>query len=756
MNMYRLRSWRTAVTKLLVLAILLQSSPIAVLAVGESGMDVGGQQSEVGSRFQQSGITRGVITGEVFNASTGLPLPNTTVQVVDAGANAPIATVTDSRGRYRLVHEAGEVRLAITQTGYTSAARLVQVTAGLAVAPLDAQLTPLDLNSSVLAAVVGGAAADASGQVVLLAPLGSLLTDVVVQLTALNAQALVAPPPIGWSPVAAVDLAPAGQNFAAPVTLSLPAPDRIPADAWLVAAAWDRQQGLWIALPPPTISADGVHVEIGVRATGQYALFVADAPPNAPPSVMTGQPLLGIAAPPPAELSATISPSPRILLTGGGESALVTVQAAAPLPMASGAYVQVDTRESYTLVDGAQLYPEPVQHDLLLYPYPAGSPLTPGAQINLSPSRPFALHELVQGAIDLAVRTSEVSTDFGSPDSQGILVTLDGATVDAGRGQRLVAPRRAADDLPLLLTPLPLDEFPPMIPPGLNMIDAMSIDLHGARFALPAALSIPRPVALPANAQVLVVRIADVDRASYLSLLGPALATGDGRLQFNGVLDEGRYAFLQSDQPLGFITGAIIGGAGESLANRIASINSFPLASITGPEGRYIVAAPPGAAILSLYNPATHDTLSQAVVAPAVGSFAQVNTTISAVAPRVVGVFPPDGAVDVALLSTIQITLSEPVAPASVVAALQVVNGQSPVAGAQSLTPNGMVLTFRPDAPLPDDAAISVTLSTVVQDLAGNPLAAPFDSHFTTVDVTPPPLPPAGQIQISVPDESGF
>ncbi len=110
----------------------------------------------------------------------------------------------------------------------------------------------------------------------------------------------------------------------------------------------------------------------------------------------------------------------------------------------------------------------------------------------------------------------------------------------------------------------------------------------------------------------------------------------------------------------------------------------------------------------------------------------------------------------VPLGSSITVTFSEPVDPASVTPdAVRLANGATPVAGTVALAPGNVALSFRPASLLQSHTQYSLSIAATIRDTAGHALAAPFLSQFTTVDVTPPAPPPAGTVVASIPDPSG-
>jgi hypothetical protein len=100
---------------------------------------------------------------------------------------------------------------------------------------------------------------------------------------------------------------------------------------------------------------------------------------------------------------------------------------------------------------------------------------------------------------------------------------------------------------------------------------------------------------------------------------------------------------------------------------------------------------------------------------------------------------PTNGATGVSVNTTVTATFSEAIAPATVTTASFTLS--SGVTGTVSVNPAGTIATFTPSAPLANSTTYTATLTTVIEDLAGNNLAANFVWSFTTgavADTTPP------------------
>lgn len=97
--------------------------------------------------------------------------------------------------------------------------------------------------------------------------------------------------------------------------------------------------------------------------------------------------------------------------------------------------------------------------------------------------------------------------------------------------------------------------------------------------------------------------------------------------------------------------------------------------------------------------------------------------------PTILAVAPADNAVDIAIDTTIKVTFSEPIDPASVTpTSFSLNNG---VTGAFSF--DGNTVTLTPSADLEYNTVYNGTLTTALTDTAGNHLGAAFECSFTTV-----------------------
>jgi len=101
--------------------------------------------------------------------------------------------------------------------------------------------------------------------------------------------------------------------------------------------------------------------------------------------------------------------------------------------------------------------------------------------------------------------------------------------------------------------------------------------------------------------------------------------------------------------------------------------------------------------------------------------------------PTVVRTDPKSGKRDVPLNIQLRVIFSEPVDPGTVTNSTLVVEQQrSPVDGDIVVSPDGLVATFLPTAPLLPETDYTIFVGSGILDLDGSPLEAPVTAEFTT------------------------
>ena len=149
------------------------------------------------------------------------------------------------------------------------------------------------------------------------------------------------------------------------------------------------------------------------------------------------------------------------------------------------------------------------------------------------------------------------------------------------------------------------------------------------------------------------------------------------------------------------------------------------------------------------------DAAGNTMTGPVTATF----TTGDLTAPTVLGVVPLNDAIGVATNTTVQVTFSEAMNPATINSTNIVLrNSVTTAIVPATVTYANNVATLTPTGPLSNATRYTLTVSTAVQDASTNPLATPFVSSFTTVplpDNTAPTIvsrtPPATPPQTSVP-----
>ena len=649
-------------------------------------------------------LGRGLVGGWVFDDTTGLPIQNATAQLLDA-AGQPTTTLpvnSDSLGRFRLSAVSGPGRIRVTKEGYTSADLAVTVVDGRRVEPDDARLTPLNPSTAVVSSVAGGFIS--RGVARLTFDPASLTQDRALTLTNVGVQGLIRRLPLGWAPLAVLDVVGGSQPFGGAGLLSV-RPVTMPANGRdVILARWHETTGEWISAGLGSRSADGTTVEGNVAGPGQFVFAVADPSPNTPSIPSAGAALTGVAPRPPPSAQLTLNPAPRILFAQAGARSTVAATALPSEPLPSGTPLEIDLAESFTFASGSTLHPMPGRRRLALYSLAGAPPNAMVAGLAVVPSRVLTPFSLREGAIDLAGRLP------ANPEApRGRVFSGTGGEFAATSGERVVVPAGASpEDLPVDLIPIPADEFPLAVPAGHTLFRAFVLDLHGAPLSRDLQVTIPGAGTVPDGTVALVVQLVDVGEATRLVLVaiarsqaGSLVTTvdplGSGAVLLPGLRSEGRYAVLFASGSFGYVTGSVTAADGSLLAGALLDVGNSPIAALSDAAGRYTLLVPAGSVDVRVTNPANGD--SAVVNAQVAGSFSVTNrpAALGASPPVIVALTPGNGAAGVPLGSSITVTFSEPVDPASVTPdAVRLASGASTVAGTVALAPGNAALTFSP------------------------------------------------------------
>ncbi len=152
-----------------------------------------------------------------------------------------------------------------------------------------------------------------------------------------------------------------------------------------------------------------------------------------------------------------------------------------------------------------------------------------------------------------------------------------------------------------------------------------------------------------------------------------------------------------------------------------------------------LAALAPNVPFTATITTGVQDLAGNALAAPFIWTFT-TGATPDLTPPTVGSTAPTNGTLAVSVNSALSATFSKPLNPLTVTAAtFQLKQGATVVAGTVSYV--GVTATFTPLAALAPNVPFTATITTGVQDLAGNALAAPFIWTFTTgavPDLTPP------------------
>ena len=730
--------------------------PGTQLTIEVRAIDFAGHATVVTKEVEVVAVGRGVLTGEVYDDTNGLPLPDAVVSLTGTdsrGIAYAQVTSTDKRGRYAFVAVEGDAVIKITKPGWTQIDRPTAVVPAKALELIDARSTPLAPGTSV-SPISGGTISMPRGGVTV--PPGALGAPVNLSATTLSQQAIQGLLPAGWSPVHAVDIQPVGVQFDVPVSIRFDRPATLPNNASLVFATWDRTAHQWRAIglvPAPA----GTTIESSVSSSGQYAWLLPDVVPAAPVPPAPGELLPGVqpTVTIPGGETTFVDPNPEVAFYQPGVKSEVRGEIRPTTPVTSGTLVLAKIDERYQFYSGDHVNPEPMVQDLIFYQYPATAGAV-AASHTVSPSLVFEPLTLEQGVITVALnappsRVREVDTATPS----GGVITV--------RGLQLHVPAGAVPDAtPVNLVPFTQNELGVPLPTGVEFIDGALVSFVGA-FGEAAALSLTVPPGFTDASRVVVARVQVIAGQNRLVLVGLGKIS-DGRLisdvtlpspgfQFEGVRVAGRYVFLRLATPFGFAAGTVRGLSGSPFSGAMVSSNSLALVSISQLTGRYASVVGIGGVQLTAVDVDRNDVGTAQGTLETAGQLMLVDLNLAARPPSVTSVTPASGSGNVALSEAIVISFSEPIDSASATPqnVLFAPSGGSALLGAIALSGNNTTLTFRPAQPLAPNTSYTLTLTPGIKDLAGYGLAAPFETSFTSLDTLPPPPPAAGAIAATIP-----
>ncbi|MBL8139973.1 MAG: Ig-like domain-containing protein, partial [Acidobacteria bacterium] len=741
-----------------------QASPGTTISIGARATDFAGLTADDATSVRVVAIpqlSRGVITGEVFDDTTGLPLGEASIAIegTDAtGAAYAGQTTSDARGRYALRAAPGLAWLRIQKVGFTTSYRAVEIVAARSVEAIDARLTATR-PAVPAASAIGAGLGDDRARLQLFAGATTLQQ---ISLTPLSQQGLAGVLPYGWSPVGAAEVSPAGAAFAGGATLRVINAFQVGSTTPVVVAQWDAVTRVWRTVAEASLDSTTGMLSATIPGTGQFAFLVADTQPVAPPAAVPGQPLQGVAMPVvPESITTTIDPRPQILFYRAGVFSNVRGNLLAPAPMSSGALVVGRIVESYRFFDGDEIHPEPYEADLFFYQV-QGSASNSAAHTVVSPSLSFEASTLERGVIGVELIVPGAA-------AQPAVLGPEGGSIAGQNGEQFVLPVGAVPDATAIdLVTLDTSTLGAPLPQGALLLGGVGLDVAGT-LGRSGTLSIATPAGVTDASRVVVTRLDLIGGQTRFVLVGVGridgarlvadIAIGGMQTPLDGVRASGRYAFLQIDGPIGFAQGLVRGTTSQPFAGALVTNTSLGIVSLSTSSGAHVGVARAGTSSFT----ATDLVRNDAGTAPAfmvANTVLPVSLRLVAQPPSVTSTTPTNNAANVGLTDGIVVTFSEPIDPASV-AGVNISNvklaGPDGIRldGAVALSANNTVLTFRAADPLAENTTYTFTLFAGITDLAGYALTETAIA-FASLDTTPPPTPPAGSITASIPDGAGF
>ncbi|MEW6684157.1 MAG: Ig-like domain-containing protein [Nitrospirota bacterium] len=696
----------------------------------------------------------GFVHGEVFDDSLGLPM---------AGANASAAGATTSvgdNGIYLLTQSAGSVVVRVTKPGYTASERKGTVQAGRKLTLLDARLTPVDPNEVTLDAG-GGVAPGASAPIRLDVPAGLFQVPTAVRVTTLSRQGLVAPLPLGWTPIAAAQIDASITTWTIPATFVVSR--AVPSTAAVTVVRYDEASHQWVVVGPARWSASTLDIDLS--GPGQFAMVLPDSGTVAPPAPIAGQPLAGsVSAGYPDGIAATGSVVPRAAppstegpIQPAAQGTVTLTQAAGTAPLPSGMVLTAAVTERFDPRQGEVVIGPGYREDLILYRMTddgVHGNLT--ATFPITPSQRYSLSELLLGTITLDIRTHE-------GDTPAAVVGSAGATVTTPEGAYLSIPSLALTaDIPVGFTVLPAPSVP--VPSEWQALAAVALDLPQTVLGSPATLTVPTPATYQPGSQLLIAQIVPIGGSQRLRLVAVGRVSGGlvttettvSGITLPGIRQGGEYVILRPPAPVGFISGVVRGNDQAARAGAVVDASGLPLVDQTGADGRYVVVGVVGANTVTAQDPTTAEQASAAIEISQQDAVVVRDLTLAVVPFAVTTIEPAQGATGVSIRAILRVTFNRAVDTASLTAtAITLRDTASDVGVLAIASADGTQLTLYPRA-LVGNTTYTLTLTTGLKDRLSRPLAAAATTSFATANVIPPPRPAAGRMNVSFPDDAGM
>lgn len=691
----------------------------------------------LGHRSQSSAtiavVSDGAIVGQVLTDVDGLPMKDAVIAV---DGISPLTS--DERGRYTFAAHDTHIALSITKTDHTSVDRSLDVAAETGSAVVDARLTKL-----LPATAVGSSAStiDASPSIAVVVQAGTFADGSTIRVTPLSGQGLPGLLPLGWSPIAAVDVR--GSMPALPLRLRVSNAGsqtlylaRYTNRSWYLASdvLTPDQSGVVIASLP---SSDAVSV----------ALVAVDTGDGAPSVPAFGDPLPGAAAAAiPLTATSTGVLDPPILSPNGGTS-IGTLTITSPTPLPSGTVVQANVTETFSLINGDAISNDARTEDFILYRAPSGLVAT----FPVVPSRQFDASTLAQGVVHLDILAGRESVRGSAGGNGSLTLTTTGATLSIAQGALTTG------DVPIGFQSAVLSTFLPVTADVSPLLEFV-IDLSGRELSIGADLSVlASQLPAPAGDDALVVaRIDSLDGRSRLVPVAIGELVGDRYFAraihgLAGITKGGRHVWYRVANGVGFVRGSI--EANGSPLTAIVETLDLPFA-MRGEGGQFAIVSRPGTVTVRARAPGSSLAGEESV---------SVNTNVESTANITLAgevtnatITPANGAIGVSIAAQIEVTSAVSITAGSLTNAAIVFertgDQAGPVAYRAVLSGSGRSLAIVPQARLAEGGTYAISISGL-SDAVGGAVVVPSIT-FTTQDTSAPVYHP-DQLVFSFPDEQG-
>lgn len=672
---------------------------------------------------------------QVLDAS-GQPLSG--VDVLEAGPQGARSVTNEAdTARAMLGRTAGEYTWRFEKAGYLPVWRRSVLGDGTVGALASPRLSPRSALVETMTGAEGGRLSVQDRGLLVTFPAGAFAQDTAATLTPLDAQSLPALLPSGWSPLQAFWLefgSEPGIAGAGVLTLW----DDVQAGETAALVRLDPVDLSWktVAL---TAGNGGNSAVFSVAGSGAYAVVVGDNDPALmPPAPFLGQALLASSAafPTAADLSASGRVVPDVAMASEvpervtARASVAITNAAGPVP--SGLILQADVAENYRMQDGIRFRTPQYTTTLVGYQRPGDAVArTLHAHVGLRPQLLFSSARLAEATVTLDVHAPGVYAS-GLLDADGGRIESQGVALLAGWGD-LTGPQKAELRV---LSPLDFTD----VTAGETVLTAFEVKVGGI---VEGRRLVARISTAVTNGFFVLARVVSeggrsgLEPVERLTRQASGVLTGaepDSEPRLPGVTRTGHYVVLALALPQALVSGVVRDRSGTPAAGVALQVAGQPWLTFSGVGGQYRLLAPAGACQIVATEAATGDTGFADVTVDPELSPAAADLATGLAGPRILTVSPANGAVAVPRVSSVMVTFSEAIDPATLgTNGVRVVdtNGVA-VAAALRLNLRGTVATLLPNVRLAPAMRYTVCVTNAIADPGGQGIAGARAFVFTT------------------------